>query len=77
MGAAERAPDAGEIDRHNSDSSDYEEIYVKKKGKKTKKVLVLVVVLVLVLVLVIILKKVKSLSINTTGHTENRTHNHQ
>ena len=27
-------PDAGEIDEPNSDSSDYEEIYVKKKKKK-------------------------------------------
>lgn len=28
--------DAGEIDERNSDSSDFEETYVKKKKKKTK-----------------------------------------
>uniref|UniRef100_Q6DJ77 D4, zinc and double PHD fingers family 2 n=1 Tax=Xenopus tropicalis TaxID=8364 RepID=Q6DJ77_XENTR len=30
-------PDAGEIDRRNSDSSDFEETYIKKKGKKKEK----------------------------------------
>lgn len=30
-------PDAGEIDHRNSDSSDFEETYIKKKGKKKEK----------------------------------------
>ena len=29
-------PDAGEIDAHNSDSSDFEQTYIKKKKKKAK-----------------------------------------
>ena len=29
-------PDAGEIDDRNSDSSDFEETYIKKKKKKSK-----------------------------------------
>jgi len=30
-------PDAGEIDHRNSDSSDFEETYIKKKAKKKEK----------------------------------------
>jgi len=34
-------PDAGEIEQHNSDSSDYEETYIKRKTRrKDKKVIV-------------------------------------
>ena len=37
MGKLSEPPDAGEIDRRNSDSSDFEETYIKKKGKKKEK----------------------------------------